>query len=732
VARVLRRHGGERLYGHGTVWDGAISSFCEKEISVTVEGFLPATVSQAVLFSVGNSQTSVEHQGKVKGITVETQDGVQRQTNLGHMKIQIAWPPLDELTFFKVNGLLRQVRGKGGVANIEIKFLGEPSQDDLPCLLPTGPIFEPPSLDLQDLAKASHPKLVSSLVRYQNDSGKIMVGYHDCSATTHPQAPVVVLAPGYGETKREYITLGYYLASNGFHVLRYDHTHHVGESEGSHENTSLTTMKQDLGAILDCAKHRWPQSSLGLVASSLAGRVALKGLAEGHKVDHLIVINGIVDVRSTLQAVHQEDLIGQYLQGSDRGMTNVLGFNVNGRIFLKDAVDGLFSDVGTTIRDATRIRTPVLWFAGEQDAWVDQDSLDQVLQAFPTACRSFVIPEGLHRLQEHPRKARGVYRQIIFSCQEHLGCSPCGQEIIEPSRKEIGHQNRLERERNHVRRFQQDTDHLDFWDGYLSHFHYITNSHDYLAALDHIYHLLGTISPGERVLDAGCGNGHFGSFLVAKEWIRQQHDFQSDVDPIQYVGVDFVASALNQAEIHLRQVLHHVGQGQTNSPKAHDILQQNFYRLDLNTPLPFKNNSFDRIMSNLVIGYLRDPAASIRELLRVLVPGGRLVLTNLKPCSDLTQIYRNFVDRNKAPAAIHEAREVLNNSSHIRQGESEGAFQFYSQEEFLKVLQVCGAENPRVFPTFGNQAYIGVIEKPAFQTKENSGHPLTLESLVAA
>ena len=32
--------------------------------------------------------------------------------------------------------------------------------------------------------------------------------------------PVAVVSPGYGETKRDYITLGYYLASNGFRVIR--------------------------------------------------------------------------------------------------------------------------------------------------------------------------------------------------------------------------------------------------------------------------------------------------------------------------------------------------------------------------------------------------------------------------------------------------------------------------------------------------------------------------------
>lgn len=104
--------------------------------------------------------------------------------------------------------------------------------------------------------------------------------------------------------------------------------------------------------MLDFAKQNWGHSQLALVATSLAGRVALKVLSKGRQVDQLILISGIVDVRTTLAAVHQEDLVGDYLDGTGRGVTNVLGFNVDGHIFLKDAVEGQYSELATTIEDA--------------------------------------------------------------------------------------------------------------------------------------------------------------------------------------------------------------------------------------------------------------------------------------------------------------------------------------------------------------------------------------------
>lgn len=718
---------------HDSEWQGSISCLTDEGLLIAVDGFIPTTISQGVKLTIFSGHFSLEIRGNVSSITVDQKQNKQIDHPLGHMMMQITWTKLDEFTFFKLKNLLAKQELQNGFLQIALTFVDNRTGDELIhySSAPSTPFDKPASLP--ELAKSTQPKVISNLIRCSNGTGQMIVGYHDHQEGIQSEAPVILLAPGYGETKREHITLAYYLASNGFHVLRYDHTHHVGESDGDHEYTSLTKMKQDIQTMLDFVYHHWNHNQVALVATSLAGRVALKALSESHQVDLLILINGIVDVRATLAAVHQEDLIGDYLDGNGRGVTNVLGFNVDGRIFLKDTVEAGFSDLTTTIQDAQNLASPIVWFSAEQDAWVETESFQQVVNSVPSShSRLYTIPEGLHRLQENPRKARAVYRQIVFACQDQLSWQPANEELIEPSRKDIGQQNRIERERNQTLRFRREADHVDFWSNYLSNFHYIAHSHDYMAALDHIYHLLGTVAPGDRLLDAGCGNGHFGSFLFAKEWTRRQHHHTPLNQPIQYVGVDFVDTALTQAQAHLNQVLSQAKHGHTRSTNPTGILTPHFYRLDLNKPLPFKDESFDRIMSNLVIGYLQNPIASIRELLRVLAPGGKLVVTNLKPCSDLTQIYRNFVDHTTAETAIREAREVLNNSSHIRQGESDGVFQFYTQEEFCQVLKSCGAENPQVFPTFGNQAYIGVIEKTTLEKTDDHTLHWNVDSLIAA
>lgn len=48
---------------------------------------------------------------------------------------------------------------------------------------------------------------------------------------------------------------------------------------------------------------------------------------------------------------------------------------------------------------------------------------------------------------------------------------------------------------------------------------------------------------------------------------------------------------------------------------------------DLNRPLPFPNQSFDQVVSVEGIEHLESPPAFVRELARVLVPGGHLLLS---------------------------------------------------------------------------------------------------------
>lgn len=112
--------------------------------------------------------------------------------------------------------------------------------------------------------------------------------------------------------------------------------------------------------------------------------------------------------------------------------------------------------------------------------------------------------------------------------------------------------------------------------------------------------LLGAVG-GRRVLDAGCGAGALSAELVERG--------------AEVVGVDLSAGMLEIAAERLDG-------------------RARFERADLGEPLPFAARSFDLVAASLVMHYLQDWVPTLSEFRRLLVPGGRLVISTHHPFMD--------------------------------------------------------------------------------------------------
>jgi SAM-dependent methyltransferase len=100
----------------------------------------------------------------------------------------------------------------------------------------------------------------------------------------------------------------------------------------------------------------------------------------------------------------------------------------------------------------------------------------------------------------------------------------------------------------------------------------------------------------KRILDAGCGNGRYSRFLLR----------QADADAV-VTGFDYSQQMLHRA----RSRLHSDRVGLV----AADL-----------TRLPYADGSFEAIVCGWVLEHLPDPRPGLRELARVLRPGGKLLL----------------------------------------------------------------------------------------------------------
>jgi SAM-dependent methyltransferase len=101
--------------------------------------------------------------------------------------------------------------------------------------------------------------------------------------------------------------------------------------------------------------------------------------------------------------------------------------------------------------------------------------------------------------------------------------------------------------------------------------------------------------PGRRVADIGCGTGELLAEL-ATAWPTSE-----------LVGVDFAASRLRTAAAAAAPVT--------------------LVDADLGAPLPFGDGAFDTVFCTEVLEHLKQPLAALREMRRVLTPGGRLTLS---------------------------------------------------------------------------------------------------------
>jgi len=148
--------------------------------------------------------------------------------------------------------------------------------------------------------------------------------------------------------------------------------------------------------------------------------------------------------------------------------------------------------------------------------------------------------------------------------------------------------------------------------------------------------------------------------------------------------------------------------------------------LDGPAGLPFPDASFDAIGVSLVLSYLRHPDDILFEAARVLVPGGRLVVSSMIRDSDSSKLYLELVEHLAAlpesalpgdhsrDELLQAARTFVDHAAELYRLEEEGLFTFYDEAALVALVTRRGFVDPRVERGFGvpPQAVVVTCRKP--------------------
>jgi len=136
--------------------------------------------------------------------------------------------------------------------------------------------------------------------------------------------------------------------------------------------------------------------------------------------------------------------------------------------------------------------------------------------------------------------------------------------------------------------------------------------------------------------------------------------------------------------------------------------------------LPIDNESFDAISASLFLSYLYAPGEAVKEFARMLKSGGRLVISTMKPDSDISGIFTKYIaeqsslDAKKAKSEdreknLREARSMLNEAAALFSLEEDGWFRFFDEAELINMMRDAGLTDIRTFESLGNPAQAIIV-----------------------
>ncbi|MFP4210967.1 MAG: PilZ domain-containing protein [Alkalispirochaeta sp.] len=560
----------------------------------------------------------------------------------------------------------------------------------------------------------------SARVEFRNRRGEPIVGL--VNRVEGPGDPVVVIIPpAFGKKKETLAPLAasicynFSRAGQGAVVLRYDGVNRPGESHNEiadpvrgYEMLSYRPRQgvEDMRAALDFvySNGTFHPSRVILVTASMSSVDARKLLlTEGSRVAAWVSLMGVPAARTTLMNVLAgTDIIANAQGGIRNGVRGMLGHFVDMDTLARDLIDEGYAFITDARFDLARVAVPVLWIVGAYDHWVDPSEVEDIMSVESGYHRRLIrIPAG-HNLRTSDDAAE-AFRIIASYSMETAELS--GDACVPPREMVLRF---IESEREAVFRPLAASEVATYWHEYLLGTGGTKEGYDFYGRLDEYREFvtwqvsLADPRPGYRIADMACGTG-----LVTREILRTLAGRSAAGAPrlreTQIDAVDLVPDALVRTREKCEAVIE-------NHPHLRAIAVTYIEGdLEANENLPEPPaGGYDAIIASLFISYVLDPVRLLHRFHRMMREGGRIVVSSMRPDSDVSTIFTRYVEGLEATGgddtALTSAREMLNEAASLFELEEDGHFRFFDDVELGKLLTSAGFRDVEVVPALGTPA----------------------------
>jgi len=354
------------------------------------------------------------------------------------------------------------------------------------------------------------------------------------------------------------------------------------------------------------------------------------------------------------------------------------------------------------------IQTPVTWIHGRFDAWMDFERVRLLMGAGSPAGRKLIeVPTG-HQLRSSV-EAIEVFQLVACEIGRLTGAGDIARAVPDPGRlkrRSQAERRRLPRPIYEPRKFWRD--YLVGRNGHLG-IELMTGTAAYEALMDEQVKGLD-LQAGHRVMDLGSGTGSLVRHLSQRRVGLR----------IEVCELDFVADALRRPRA--RQEGWLSGGDVKVASMVCDLALP-----DDTSRIPLHDESQDAALASLLISYLPSPERLLREVWRIFRPGGRFVLSTLRPAADTSRIYEQGVEELKSGRAriLFEANEqarlgeslqsFMNDAARLLELEEQSIFRFFDASELDDLLRAVGFTVLATTRAFGDppQAIVAVARKAA-------------------